>query len=152
MTREEEIKAMIKQTLSRFSGRLEGHSVILFGSRAGGEARPSSDFDIGIRGEKPLASETFSDIEDALESLPTLYKIELVDLNRVTPAFLKMATSKTEVFRLRCLHGFFKRHSFSGGAAVNKFNWVSKITKKRCPSCSRPCPEKRRMNCCRPDA
>jgi predicted nucleotidyltransferase len=97
MTREEEIKAMIKQTLAGFSGSLQGHQVILFGSRAGGEPRPASDFDIGIQGEQPLASEIFRDIEDALESLPTLYEIELVDLNRVTPAFLKMATGKTEV-------------------------------------------------------
>jgi predicted nucleotidyltransferase len=97
MTREEEIKTMIKQTLAGFSRSLQDHQVILFGSRAGGEARPASDFDIGIQGEKPLASEIFSDIEDALDSLPTLYKIELVDLSRVTPAFLKMATSKTEV-------------------------------------------------------
>ncbi len=97
MTREEEIKAMIKQALTRFSGRLQGYSIILFGSRAGGQARPVSDFDIGIKGEKPLPAEIFSDIEDALESLPTLYKIDLVDLSRVSPAFLKTATSKTEV-------------------------------------------------------
>ncbi|MDO9391330.1 MAG: nucleotidyltransferase domain-containing protein [bacterium] len=97
MAREEEIKAMIKQALAGFSGSLQDHQVILFGSRVSGEARPASDFDIGIKGEKPLASEIFSDIEDALESLPTLYKIELVDLSRVTPAFMEMATSKTEV-------------------------------------------------------
>lgn len=97
MAREDEIKAMIKQALAGFSGRLQGYQIILFGSRVGGGARPASDFDIGIKGEKPLASEIFSDIEDALESLPTLYKIELVDLNRVTPAFREMATSKTEV-------------------------------------------------------
>lgn len=97
MTREEEIKAMIKQALARFSGSLQDHQVILFGSRAGGPARPASDFDIGIKGEKPLAAKTFSDIEDALESLPTLYKIELVDLSRVSPSFLETANSKAEV-------------------------------------------------------
>ncbi|MBI4726972.1 nucleotidyltransferase domain-containing protein [candidate division TA06 bacterium] len=84
MTREEEIKAMTKQALARFSGSLQDHQVILFGSRAGGPARPASDFDIGIKGEKPLAAKT-------------LYKIELVDLSRVSPSFLETANSKAEV-------------------------------------------------------
>jgi len=82
MSREDQILAWIKQGLSRYSGELAGYKVVLFGSRARRSHREKSDFDIGIYGAKPVSLKTFYAIGDFLESLPTLYRIDWVDLNR----------------------------------------------------------------------
>lgn len=46
--------------------------VVLFGSRAKGMALPESDIDIAVSGVQDV---------EALEKLPTLYKIDLVSLD-----------------------------------------------------------------------
>ena len=77
--------------------RLAGYRVFLFGSRAGGTARPRSDFDIGVMGPAPLAPVVFQQIEDWLDEIDTLYRIDWVDMNRVTAAFRAEAMQHTEV-------------------------------------------------------
>ena len=86
-TREQEILEDIRQTVSGFAERLRGYRVVLFGSRAAGMARPRSDFDIGVDGSAPLPLKTFYDLAGRLDELRTLYRIDWVDLRRVSPAF-----------------------------------------------------------------
>ncbi|MEQ1591900.1 MAG: nucleotidyltransferase domain-containing protein [Thiobacillaceae bacterium] len=100
MDREAEIKMLIAGVMHRNAGRLRGHKVFLFGSRATGDARSHSDFDIGVVGDEPLSLSDFYDIEDQLDELPTLYKIDWVDFNRVSPRFSERAARRIEV-----LHG-----------------------------------------------
>ena len=64
--------------------QLAGYQVWLFGSRGRGTARSNSYYDIGILVEKPLDLPTYFEIQDAMEALPTLHAIDLVDLNRAT--------------------------------------------------------------------
>lgn len=97
MDREAEIKTMIIQVMRRNAERLSGHQVFLFGSRAAGNARPRSDFDIGVLGAAPLALGDFYAIEDQLDDLPTLYKIDWVDFNRASPQFTQRATRNMQV-------------------------------------------------------
>ncbi|MDP2240466.1 MAG: nucleotidyltransferase domain-containing protein [Burkholderiales bacterium] len=92
-----QIKAMLKQQLLRYKTELKGHRVFLFGSRATGKARPRSDFDVGAYGDEPLPLKTFFAIEDTFDDLPTLYKIDWVDLNRVNPEFRERAMEHIEV-------------------------------------------------------
>jgi predicted nucleotidyltransferase len=100
MDREAEIKKMIAEVMHRNAERLRGHKVFLFGSRTTGNARSHSDFDIGVVGEAPLSLSDFYDIEDQLDELPTLYKIDWVDFNRASPRFSERAARQIEV-----LHG-----------------------------------------------
>ena len=65
---------------------LQGYHIFLFGSRATGNARERSDFDIGIIGDEPVSLQTFYRIDDLLENIETLYKIDFVDLNRAAPS------------------------------------------------------------------
>lgn len=95
--RESQVKAMIVQQLGCAKDILAGHKVFLYGSRAEGNARPRSDFDIGIWGKEPLPLAAFYELEDMLEELPTLYKIDLVDLNRTSEKFQKQAMRHVEV-------------------------------------------------------
>ncbi len=82
MSREDQILTSIRQGLVRYSEELSGYKVILFGSRARRSHREKSDFDLGIYGDSPVSLQTFYRISDFLESLPTLYRIDWVDLNR----------------------------------------------------------------------
>ena len=81
MSREDQILSWIREGLSRYADELSGYRVVLFGSRARRNHRERSDFDIGVLGEEPLPLKTYYRISEFLESLPTLYRIDWVDLN-----------------------------------------------------------------------
>ncbi len=97
MSREEAILEAIRKGLESFSESLAGHTVVLFGSRAQRTHGERSDFDLGVYGQQPLPLKAFHAIGDFLENVPTLHRIDWVDLNRVTPAFRESALSKAEV-------------------------------------------------------
>jgi predicted nucleotidyltransferase len=95
--RTEKIKANIRSVFPRFRERLAGRKVVLFGSRADGNAKERSDFDIGIIGTAPVPASLFFEIEDALDSINTLYKIDFVDIESSAPSFKAQAMSKYEI-------------------------------------------------------
>lgn len=95
--REQEIRAMIVETMRANANRLSGHKVVLFGSRAQGNAKSRSDFDLGVVGETPLPLVDFFAIEDMLDDLPTLYRIDWVDFSRAGERFRTEALRKVEV-------------------------------------------------------
>jgi predicted nucleotidyltransferase len=95
--REQEIRAMLVETMRANTNRLGGHKVVLYGSRAQGKAKSRSDFDLGVVGDTPLPLVDFFAIEDMLEELPTLYRIDWVDFARVSERFRTQALQKVEV-------------------------------------------------------
>lgn len=95
--RDREIREMLTRTLRTNAARLRGHKVVLFGSRATGNAKALSDYDLGVIGETPLPLEDFFIIEDMLDELPTLYRIDWVDMARVSDEFRANALKKVEV-------------------------------------------------------
>lgn len=56
--------------------KYNAQEVVLFGSRAKGTAKTNSDFDIAVTGVKDIEG-----LREELDSIPTLYKIDLVDLD-----------------------------------------------------------------------
>ena len=97
MKREEEILLMLREVFNRHKNQLKGYQVILFGSRAKGSAKPRSDFDVAVIGTETLNVSDFYEISDALEDLPTLYKIDWVDLAKTTDNFKKEALNHSRV-------------------------------------------------------
>ncbi|KAF0162032.1 MAG: DNA polymerase beta domain-containing protein [Rhodocyclaceae bacterium] len=97
MTREDEIQQMLQEIFSRARTRLAGHRVVIFGSRARGDARPRSDFDIGVIGESPLPLRDFYALADQIEDLPTLYRIDWVDFARTSEKFRRAALASMKV-------------------------------------------------------
>ena len=95
--RETEIKELIKRRFRQMAPLLHGHKVYLFGSRASGQARSRSDFDLGVLGDEPLPLRDFYAIEEALDDLPTLFRIDWVDLNRAPPQFRERAMQTAEI-------------------------------------------------------
>lgn len=69
----------------------QGFHLYLFGSQANGFARPSSDVDLGILGDRELPVGIMTRLENLGDSLPTLDKMDWVDLTRVSGAFREQA-------------------------------------------------------------
>lgn len=97
MTREDETHQMLREMFSRARTRLSGHRVVIFGSRARGDARPRSDFDIAVIGEDPLPLRDFYALADQIEDLPTLYRIDWGDLARTSENFRRAALTSMKV-------------------------------------------------------
>jgi predicted nucleotidyltransferase len=88
---------MLIETLHSVANRLGRRKVVLFGSRALGTARDRSDFDVGVVGDEAMPLEDFYAIEDLIEALPTLYRIDWVDLARVSQNFRTAAMEHAEI-------------------------------------------------------
>lgn len=80
----------IKEIVSKHLD-LSEYDLFLFGSRARGDNNDRSDIDIGIEGKKEIPAYIKISIEDELEELPTLCKIDLVDFSLVFAGFRKEA-------------------------------------------------------------
>jgi len=96
MTREEQILRQIRSECIACARALRGHKIVLFGSRAAGRAHDRSDFDIGIEGNAPLDIRSFMELKDRLESIRTLYSIDLVDLRKCPSRFRAEALKETK--------------------------------------------------------
>lgn len=64
------------QEVVRLCRKYQAAEVILFGSRAKGTAQLKSDIDIAVSGVTE-----FEDLKAEIEDLPTLYSVDLVDLD-----------------------------------------------------------------------
>lgn len=78
---------------------LNKFQVFFFGSRVEGKGTERSDIDIGIEGPTAVPIEKFFDIQEEIENLPTLYKIEVVDFRRVFSKFREVARQQIEILR-----------------------------------------------------
>ena len=72
----------------------ETHRVVLFGSRATGNASPRSDWDIGLVGPSPVDGALVERMREALDRLPTLRRFDVVDLFKVAPGLRDRALSE----------------------------------------------------------
>ncbi|RME89902.1 MAG: nucleotidyltransferase domain-containing protein [Anaerolineae bacterium] len=61
---------------------LKGHAarVYLFGSRARGEARRTSDIDVAVLPLEPIPAYVLAEIRAALEESDVIYRVDLVNL------------------------------------------------------------------------
>lgn len=85
-----QLKKMVKEAVSKHLSLSQYH-LFFFGSRAKGDASLRSDIDIGIEGKQNIPAYIKIAIEEELERLPLLYKLDFVDFKRVSPGFKKEA-------------------------------------------------------------
>lgn len=74
---------LIEQILKVLSENPKVKEVIVFGSRARGDSRDTSDLDIAIKSEVRLESAELNRLKDQLNEMNTIYKIDLVDTQRI---------------------------------------------------------------------
>ena len=72
------------------------YRLFLFGSRAAGIHDKKSDIDIGILSNTPITGKQMLAIQEKLERIPTLLKIDFVDFNSVGDEFKKIALKHTQ--------------------------------------------------------
>jgi predicted nucleotidyltransferase len=79
--------AQIARDVAQLARSLLGQDmeVIWFGSWPQGKARPHSDIDVAISIGVPISPERMGILKEAVDDLPTLYEIEIVDLNAAGP-------------------------------------------------------------------
>ena len=90
------LKEKILQILSRYLD-LGEYRIFFFGSRVSGKSAVNSDIDVGIEGAKPLPFGVLSDIQDEIEELPVLYKIDVVDFANANENFKAVAKEQIEL-------------------------------------------------------
>lgn len=80
------------EQLAIVQGILKGHLpkgtlAWAFGSRVTWTAKPFSDLDIALEGADPLPSDVLIDLEEAFEASDLPWKVDVIDLNAVSPEF-----------------------------------------------------------------
>ena len=66
----------IIQTIVKICNEFQAKEVILYGSRAKGTARERSDIDIAVSGV-----EDFDSLVEKIENLPTLYSVDVLNMD-----------------------------------------------------------------------
>lgn len=84
MARPAKIALEVAQLARSFLG--EGTEVIWFGSWPQGKALPHSDIDVAISAGAPIPPEHMRRLQEVVDELPTLYEIDILDLNATSPA------------------------------------------------------------------
>jgi uncharacterized protein len=79
---------------------LSEYRLFFFGSRVSDKGDEHSDIDIGIKGPKPVPSDAILSIQEELENLPVLYKIEIVDFGKVDDRFRQVALQHVEPLKV----------------------------------------------------
>jgi predicted nucleotidyltransferase len=65
----------------------QGVRAYIFGSRAQGRARRYSDLDLALEWDRPLGLDLIGRIAEAMSDSDLPYKVDIVDLATVEPAF-----------------------------------------------------------------
>ena len=97
--KEKEIKPLLKLVIQIVRRHIPAKSyrVLLFGSWATLNSIPTSDIDVGIFGAAPVDDLIMARIKEEIDRLPTLRKIEIVDLWSVEDRFRRTVEKHAEV-------------------------------------------------------
>lgn len=75
---------------------LRNYRIFFFGSRVAGKGGDRSDIDVGVEGDSPIPFHIMYRIRDEIDTLPTMYTIEIVDFQRVSQDFRHVALQHVE--------------------------------------------------------
>jgi predicted nucleotidyltransferase len=92
---EEKLKKDILKIIGKYLD-LDLYKVFFFGSRVRGDNFERADIDLGIKGPKEISSSVKLKIDQEIEKLPMLYKIDIVDFKKVSDKFKKQALKNIE--------------------------------------------------------
>src|SRR3989304_8667839 len=90
----EQIKSMILETFKDDDIR-----IMLFGSRARGDYNRRSDSDIGILPRKKYNYKKLIFLKEKLENINIPYKVDIVDISKVSEIFRKKALKEGEIWK-----------------------------------------------------
>jgi len=97
-TREKEV---LDNVVSLLKENLNPNLILLFGSRAGKNYSPNSDFDIAVDGEKINIRE-LRELKEKIEKVSGLYNVDIVFLESVDRDFKDIIIKKGKILYERC--------------------------------------------------
>ncbi|MBI4600136.1 nucleotidyltransferase domain-containing protein [Candidatus Uhrbacteria bacterium] len=89
----------LTQELRAIAGKyldLSAYKIFFFGSRVSGAGDDRSDIDVGVEGKEPVSLTAMRSIKEDIESLPLLYKIDVVDFSLTSDSFREVAKQHIE--------------------------------------------------------
>jgi len=81
----------IRQTIRKYLPG-EDCKIFVYGSRATGKADKWSDIDVGIKGRERIPFDVLATISEEIRESDLPYMVDVVDFNRVSEKFRKVAT------------------------------------------------------------
>ena len=91
----------IKNLVKRICQEINPDEIILFGSRARGDYRENSDFDIAVKASS-ISPGAWDKLQLELEEEPiTLYKVDLVDFSQLNEDYQKRISSEGKILYVR---------------------------------------------------
>jgi len=79
------VKLEYKEKLTQeIRGHLPGAAIYLYGSRATGTHRPTSDIDLAVDSGKKISSKVMEAINKGIEGLQLSLEVEVVDMHAIT--------------------------------------------------------------------
>jgi len=91
----EELKAKLREIVGKHVD-LSRYTLFFFGSRVQGRGDERSDVDVGIEGPESVPGHVMEEIREAIENLPVLYTIDIVDFTDVSEDFRREALRARE--------------------------------------------------------
>ncbi len=92
----EKLKQEIKEIVGKHLD-LRAYKIFFFGSRVDGTSHERSDIDIGIEGAEEVPSLAMAYIQEDIDKLSILYKIEIMDFKTVGADFYQVAKKYIEI-------------------------------------------------------
>jgi hypothetical protein len=94
-----EVQPLVEEVVRVVCGHLHGERLrmYLFGSWAQGRALSVSDLDIALDAGRPIEPAIVQKIADAVDELPTLRKVDVVDLQAVDREFRQRVLQQGEL-------------------------------------------------------
>ncbi len=93
--RREQIKLLLKKALEDNLSGVD-HRAFIFGSQANRQELILADIDLGIMTNAGIPLNNLARIHNAIEEMPMLYKVDLVDFNDVDDKFRSVALQNME--------------------------------------------------------
>jgi uncharacterized protein len=91
----------IKNLVQRIIQEINPDEIILFGSRARGNHRENSDFDIAVKASS-IPAAAWTRLQIALEEEPiTLFQVDLVDIRQLNDDYRKRISSEGKTLYVR---------------------------------------------------
>lgn len=75
---------------------IENYRLFLFGSRAVGQNRQFSDYDLGILGPKKVSATALALMNADLDDSDIPYRVEVIDFQNVSESFRRVAMKKVK--------------------------------------------------------
>ncbi len=95
LNRRGEITRSLSEALAKNLHGID-YRAFIFGSQANKADLLRADIDLGILCDQPIPLTLFTKLNNAIEELPMLYKVDLVDFNNVDERFKKVALKNME--------------------------------------------------------